>query len=54
MQQAADPTFVQTAPPFVPRALLDWLLGTKGGIFGRRQLMALVDLHRWAAASLLC
>ncbi|GBF96396.1 hypothetical protein Rsub_09195 [Raphidocelis subcapitata] len=26
--------------------LLDWLLGTKGGIFGRRQLMALVDLHR--------
>ncbi|KIZ04393.1 hypothetical protein MNEG_3561, partial [Monoraphidium neglectum] len=26
--------------------LLDWLLGTKGGVFGRRQLMALVDLHR--------
>ncbi|KAI8463504.1 MAG: hypothetical protein J3K34DRAFT_462412 [Monoraphidium minutum] len=26
--------------------LLDTLLGTKGGVFGRRQLMALVDLHR--------
>lgn len=26
--------------------LLDWLLGSKGGVFGRRQLMALVDLHR--------
>lgn len=26
--------------------LLDYLLGKKGGVFGRRQLMALVELHR--------
>lgn len=30
--------------------LLDLLLGTNAGIFGRRQLMALVDLHRWVGA----
>jgi CBS domain containing-hemolysin-like protein len=28
---------------------LDWMLGKENVTFGKRQIRALVDLHRWAA-----